>query len=97
MALESYYEEHPIDSSYEGILAARMGVTTEYLAEVLDLTEGLIWLANYDPSEMYPYKVEEKEDGRIAIKDDKITMVDSYIVNNKPFGQSTRRDYLIAQ
>lgn len=95
VALESYYEEHPIDNSYEGVLAARMGVTKEYLAEVMDITEGMLWIAQYDPSDMYPYKVTEEEDSRIQIEEPELISLNYTIADYLQFRYMPRRDYSI--
>ena len=34
--LEEYYEKHPLDNSYEGILARRSGLTKEQVVAYLD-------------------------------------------------------------
>lgn len=40
-----------------------MGVTKEYLAETMDMLEGFMWIADYDPSDYYPYRIiEDKEE-----------------------------------
>ena len=67
--LEEYYEEHPIDNSYEGILARRSGLTKEQVAATLDIMEFIAWQETYDPSEYAPYVPEKQEETHIAIED----------------------------
>ena len=67
--LDDYYKEHPIDNSYEGILARRSGLTKEQVATTLDIMEFIAWQQNYDPSEYAPYVPEVQEETRIAIED----------------------------
>ena len=97
VALETYYDEHPIDASYEGILAAKMGVTKEYLADTMDMLEGFMWLANYDPSEYYPYKSIEMEESMIAIdNDDSILSPTDYLLSNVYYmHDGSRKEYFI--
>ncbi len=96
VALENYYEEHPIDDSYEGVLASRMGVTKEYLAKVMDTMEGLLWLAQYDPSDMYPYKVTDNDDeSRVAIRENQDIEVENYDSRRSVFNLSMRNEFAI--
>ena len=67
--LDDYYKEHPIDNSYEGILARRSGLTKEQVATTLDIMEFIAWQQNYDPSEYAPYVPEVQEETHIAIED----------------------------
>ena len=52
--LYKYYEKHPLDNSYEGILARRSGLTKENIVALLDYAEDLVFLANYNPANYYP-------------------------------------------
>lgn len=49
--LNDYYDEHPLDNSYEGILARYSGMTKDDVIATLELIDGLTYLANYHPSE----------------------------------------------
>lgn len=66
--LDDYYEEHPIDNSYEGVLARRSGLTKEQVIATIDVMEFIAWQAGYDPSEYSPYVPEKAEETRIAIE-----------------------------
>ena len=68
--LERYLEKHPLDNSYEGILARRSGLTKEQVVLALDIVEYQKFLADYNPEEMFPlahntekpsYKIENDE------------------------------------
>lgn len=52
--LEEYYEKHPLDNSYEGILARRSGLTKEQVIAYLDKLEYLAKVAEYDPTGKAP-------------------------------------------
>ena len=57
----AYYEKHPLDNSPEGILARYSGLTKENVIATLDALELMDFMAEYDPSDYYPYIVEEEE------------------------------------
>ncbi len=59
--LTKYYEKHPLDNSFEGILARYSGLTKENVIATLDTLDALTYIADYDPSDYYPYLVEEEE------------------------------------
>ena len=46
--LEEYYEKHPLDNSYEVVLARRSGLTKENVIALLNYAEDLVFLANYN-------------------------------------------------
>lgn len=52
--LEEYYEKHPLDNSYEGILTRRSGLTKEQVIAYLDELEYLAKVAEYDPTGKAP-------------------------------------------
>ncbi|MDD5903836.1 MAG: hypothetical protein PUC64_02550 [Clostridium sp.] len=96
VALEEYYAEHPIDASYEGIIAMKTGMTKEKVKDTIAIVEGVMWLANYDPTDMYPYKVEEPEESKIAIEDNSPVINPTYIKYNDAPNISKRMEYYIA-
>ncbi|MBO7720189.1 hypothetical protein J6S35_00930 [Candidatus Saccharibacteria bacterium] len=49
-----YYEENPLDNSYEGILARFSGLKKDTVIAVLNLVNYSEFLANYDPTNLYP-------------------------------------------
>ena len=58
VALTEYYKEHPLDQSYEGILARYSGMSKDDVIATLDLIEGLNYIANYHPEERLAFGVE---------------------------------------
>jgi hypothetical protein len=52
--LDKYYNEHPLDNSYEGILARKTGMTKETVIATLDQLKEYSFLAEYNPTELYP-------------------------------------------
>ena len=53
--LEDYYKEHPLDNSYEGILARYSGMTKDNVIALLDYIEYADYIAHYDPSTRYAF------------------------------------------
>ncbi|MBQ9403002.1 hypothetical protein IJU22_00280 [Candidatus Saccharibacteria bacterium] len=49
-----YYEENPLDNSYEGILARFSGLKKDTVVAVLNLVNYSEFLANYDATNLYP-------------------------------------------
>ena len=55
VALNEYYEENPLDDSYEGMLARYSGLSKETVSDVLDIVSYLESTGNYDPSDKYVF------------------------------------------
>ena len=53
--LEDYYKEHPLDNSYEGMLARYSGLTKDNVIALLDYIEYVDYVAQYDPSTRYAF------------------------------------------
>lgn len=51
LSFNEYFDEHPLDNSYEGIIARYSGMTKDDVIAALELMEGLTYLANYHPEE----------------------------------------------
>ncbi len=69
--IKDYYEEHPLDNSFEGILARYSGMTKEDVISTIELIQGLDYIAKYKPSERTESlaMVEKKEDEAIYFED----------------------------
>ena len=52
--LDRYYKLHPMDNSIAGIIARYTGYSKDTVVAVFDLLDYVEWLANYDPSSLYP-------------------------------------------
>ena len=68
--VSEYYEENPLDNSYEGVLARMSGLTKEQVVAVLDLMEYESFLAEYDPSNLLPVVDESSFAMKLAEKVD---------------------------
>ena len=65
--LREYYEKNPIDNSYEGMLARYSGLTTEQVADVIDILWYAEYIQNYDPTERYAFEgAELVDDGEMT-------------------------------
>ena len=53
--LDKYYEEHPLDQSYEGILARYSGLTKDQVIAALEYEEYIKFIAEYEPEERYAF------------------------------------------
>ena len=59
--LEEYYEKHPLDNSYEGILARRSGLTKEQVVAYLDKLDYFAKVVDYDPTNKAPILKQEAQ------------------------------------
>lgn len=64
--LREYYEENPLDNSYEGMLARYAGLTTEQVADVIDILWYAEYIQNYDPTERYAFDGAELVDDEMT-------------------------------
>ncbi|MCR5699890.1 MAG: hypothetical protein K6G49_00435 [Candidatus Saccharibacteria bacterium] len=55
VALEEYYEENPLDETYEGQLARWSGLDKETVSDLLDVVAYYAYVDNYDASERYAF------------------------------------------
>ena len=62
VAVNQYYEENPIDSSYTGVIARYSGMSRDRVVAVLDLMEYVAFLNDYNPVGLYPIPVAEPEE-----------------------------------
>ncbi len=53
--LEEYYEEHPLDNTYEGILARYSGLQKDQVVAVLNYLELANYIADYDPTTRHQF------------------------------------------
>ena len=59
--LDEYYEQNPLDNSYEGIIARYSGLDKESVVAVLDIVEYGNYIANYDPTTRHQFGEPEVE------------------------------------
>ena len=86
--LDKYYEEHPLDNSYEGILARFTGQTKEDVTLALMYMDYEKYVAQYDPTDRYvfmdgfmeeeePVFFEFEEQPTVALQQHEITYADT--------------------
>ena len=97
--LEEYYEKHPLDNSYEGVLALRSGLTKENVIALLNYAEDLVFLANYNPANYYPLHTDEpsvKNTKRARISNKKVINNFALATIQSSFDKSYRqRNYAV--
>lgn len=64
LALEKYHESHPLDQSFEGVLARYSGMTKDDVIATLDFIDALDYIANYHPETRLAFG-EQTEDDKI--------------------------------
>ena len=62
--LNDYYEENPLDQSFEGTLARLSGMTKEKVEDTLALMDYYEFLEDYNPSERYAFGKPVVEEGK---------------------------------
>lgn len=67
--LEKYYEEHPIDNSFEGVLARRSGLTKDQVIATLDIIDAIAFLGEYDPNGYAPLNYSEPVPEKLSFED----------------------------
>ena len=70
--LRKYYEENPIDNSYEGVIARYSGLTKEQVADTFETIEALETIASYDPTTYGPEEYVESEESYQYESDEKV-------------------------
>ncbi|MBQ6130118.1 hypothetical protein IJI72_00235 [Candidatus Saccharibacteria bacterium] len=60
--LNEYYEENPLDNSYEGVIARFSGMTKEEVIATEQLIDALVYIANYDPSTRLAFGATDTEE-----------------------------------
>ena len=96
--LDGYYEKHPLDNSYEGILARRSGLTKDTVIALLDYADQIIFLANYDPTNYYPLPADEllvEVTKRVEINNKDASNSVSVILPNTYMAEYYQRNYAI--
>lgn len=93
--LEDYYEENPIDDSYEGVLARRSGLTKDQVVATLDTMEYVAWLAGYSPEDLAPYVPETEPETQYAFSEDEYRADISAILPNLFFEEKRQRNYTV--
>ena len=80
--LEEYYEENPLDNSYEGVLARYSGLDKETVSDILYIAKYYDFVNNYDATERYAFgaPVVEKEEMLLFEGEDNIAKNEKVIL-----------------
>ncbi|MBQ3436876.1 hypothetical protein IJG26_02925 [Candidatus Saccharibacteria bacterium] len=78
--LDEYYEENPLDNSYEGILARYSGLSKEDVVALLDFFEYADYLADYNPAERYAFGAPVVEIEHELLFDNESELANNYVV-----------------
>ena len=81
--LDEYYEENPLDNSYEGILARYSGLQKDTVVAILDFIDYYNYIAQYDASERYAFGAPVVEvDDRIMFESEDVMAGEYILMNN---------------
>ncbi len=81
--LDKYYEEHPLDNSYEGILARYSGMTKDNVIALLDVMNYYNFIANYDASDRYAFGEPVVDKGDVLEFDNENVLAGGFILQNQ--------------
>lgn len=72
--LEDYYEEHPLDNSYEGVIARYSGLDKETVSDIMAIADYYEYINDYNPAERYAFggEVVEKEEKLLFDNDNNV-------------------------
>ena len=94
--LEDYYEENPLDRSFEGQIARISGMTKEQVSDTLALIDYYNYIAQYDPSTRYQMGEESPEPQPLDFGGQTIGQNDGFIVYDATLWDSRQRNYAVA-
>ena len=92
---KSYYEKHPLDNSFEGILARKTGLTKENVIATIDTINYLTFIADYDPDGYYPLNYQAPEEEKIQIENNEYISNEDYVSYKISYDFDTKRIYAI--
>lgn len=94
--IAKYYEDHPLDNSFEGILARYSGMTKDKVVATLDALEVVAFMNEYEPASLYPYPQEEKEEKEYRFEEDN-TAFEVYLsrTNSVVYDNRRYRNYAV--
>ena len=80
--LDEYYEENPLDNSYEGMLARKSGLDKDTVVALLDIIDYGNYIAEYDPTERYTFGEPAVEDDGTLLFDNENTLASDVVLLN---------------
>ncbi len=97
VALEEYYEENPLDDSYEGYLARWSGLSKETVSDTLDILAYYEYINEYDPSERYAFGTDavEVEDENVLFDDEMVLAGDMPLLERVVYADVRNRSFVV--
>ncbi len=97
VALEEYYEENPLDDSYEGYLARWSGLSKETVSDTLDILAYYEYINEYDPSERYAFGTDtvEAEDEKVLFDDEMVLAGDMPLLERVVYADVRNRSFVV--
>ena len=95
--LEEYYEENPLDDSYEGYLARWSGLSKETVSDTLDILAYYEYINEYDPSERYAFGTDavEAEDEKALFDDEMVLAGDMPLLERVVYADVRNRSFVV--
>jgi hypothetical protein len=95
--ISEYYEKHPLDNSFEGILARYSGLTKGKVVATLGALEVLAFKEEYEPAGLYPYPIEDEGEKEYRIEDNDTIVNDYYVAytNNVVYDSRRNRNFAV--
>lgn len=94
LAVQDYYAENPLDNSYEGIIARRSGLSKDDVVAVLDLIDYVEFLAQYDPTNLYPLPADKPE--KLQYDSNEVVIIAEKIIQNNAVVYDELRNKTVA-
>ncbi len=92
--LEEYYEENPLDNSYEGMIARFSGLTKDEVIFALETMEYMDYLAEYDPTERYAFGDDGMPEEELRF-DENDEVVYTILLNSIEFADVRNRSFVV--
>ncbi len=93
--LDEYYKEHPLDNSYEGILARYSGLTKDNVIALLDFIDYANFVANYDSSDRYAFGSSAKPDTEIHFEQENAMSGDGILLGHIVYADVRNRSFAV--
>ncbi|MBR3254535.1 hypothetical protein IKF88_02280 [Candidatus Saccharibacteria bacterium] len=96
--LDEYYEQNPLDNSYEGILARYSGLTKDNVIAILDVVDYYNYIAQYDATTRYAFGAPVLEDSHVILfENDNVVAENTYIIllNEISFADVRNRNFVV--
>lgn len=94
--LEEYYEENPIDTSYEGMLAMYSGLDKETVSDVLAILDYANYIADYHPEERYAFGESQVDENKELQFDNENTLAGGVVlIENIIYADVRNRNFVV--